>query len=483
MRPPVNRWLVLAIVGFAQFMVILDATIVNVALPAIQDDLGFSRENLQWVVNGYTLAFGGFLLLGGRAGDLFGRKRLFVLGVSLFTVASLLDGLAQNEGMLIGARALQGLGAALVSPAALSILTTTFADGADRAKALGAWSAISAGGGAVGLLLGGLLTDQLSWQWIFFVNVPIGLLALALALRYVPESKLTARTGFDVGGAVLVTLGLVVLVYAITKAQTWGWGDGRTIGLEAAAVALLAAWGVLESRLRHPLIRLGVFRIRTLASANSAMLLVGGALFSMFFFGSLYLQQVKGYDALQTGLAFLPMTMGIIVGAVMSQSLIVRFGVKPVLIGGLLTASTGLLVLTGLSPDSSYATTMLPGLVLVAIGMGNTFTPLTLTATTNVGPEEQGLASGLFTTAQQVGGALGLAILSTIASDTTASRLGETVGRPGAADQASALVHGYTTAFEVGVGFMLAGVLLATFVLRRRDVAHVDVSEPAVAAA
>jgi EmrB/QacA subfamily drug resistance transporter len=475
MRTPLNRWLILAIVGFAQFMVILDATIVNVALPAIQDDLGFSRESLQWVVNGYTLAFGGFLLLGGRAGDLFGRRRLFVLGVSLFTVASLLDGLAQSEGMLIASRALQGLGAALVSPAALSIVTTTFTGGADRAKALGVWSAISAGGGAVGLLLGGVLTDQLSWQWIFFVNVPIGLLALGLALRFVPESRLTARTGFDLGGAALVTAGLVVLVFAITKAQAWGWGDGRTIALEAAAAALLVGWGALESRLRHPLIRLGVFRIRTLASANGAMLLVGGALFSMFFFGSLYLQNIKGYDALQTGLAFLPMTVGIIAGAAMSQALIRRFGVKPVLIGGLLVAASGLLILTGLSPDSSYATSMLPGLVLMAVGMGNTFTPLTLTATTNVGPEEQGLASGLFTTAQQVGGALGLAILSTIASGATDTRLGQAHGRPDAAAQAAALVHGYTTAFEVGVAFMLAGVLMATVVLRRRDVAHVNV--------
>jgi MFS family permease len=337
------------------------------------------------------------------------------------------------------------------------------------------WSAISAGGGAVGLLLGGVLTDQLSWQWIFFVNVPIGLLALGLALRYVPESRLSARTGFDLGGAALVTAGLVVLVFAITKAQAWGWGDGRTIALEAAAAALLIGWGALESRLRHPLIRLGVFRIRTLASANGAMLLVGGALFSMFFFGSLYLQNIKGYDALQTGLAFLPMTVGIIAGAAMSQALIRRFGVKPVLIGGLLVAASGLLILTGLSPDSSYATAMLPGLVLMAVGMGNTFTPLTLTATTNVGAEEQGLASGLFTTAQQVGGALGLAILSTIASGATDARLGQAPGRPDAAAQAAALVHGYTTAFEVGVAFMLAGVVMATVVLRRRDVAHVNV--------
>jgi|SRR5829696_1077499 len=479
-----SRWLVLVLVCLAQFMVILDATIVNVALPSIQHDLGFSQNGLQWVINGYTLFFGGFLLLGGRAADLVGRKRLFLTGVAIFTVASLLDGLAQSGGMLVAARALQGLGAALVSPAALSIITTTFQEGPDRTRALGVWAGIAGGGGAVGLLLGGILTDLLAWEWIFFVNIPIGVAAFLLSLRYVPESRIASRTGgFDLLGATAVTSGLVVLTYAIVKAQDFGWADPRTVGLGALAIGLLGAFWLIESRSDHPLVRLSIFRIRTLSTTNGAMLLIAGALFSMFFFGSIYLQEVLGFSPLESGVAFLPFTAGIMAGAGLSQQLIRRIGIKPVLVTGITLATAGLLYLTGISADGSYATDMLPGIILLSIGMGGVFVPLTLTATTNVGAEDQGLASGIFNTSQQVGGALGLAILSTLATDRTTSYLAGLGGRPSSSQEAAALVEGFQAAFAVGAGLMVAGLVMVLVLLRRRDVAHISGVEPALVAA
>ena len=338
-----NRWLVLVIVCLAQFMVVLDATVVNVALPSIQADLGFSAANLQWVINSYTLIFGGFLLLGGRAGDLFGRRKLFLWGVAIFSFASLLNGLATSDTWLVAARGLQGLGGALVSPAALSIITTTFAEGADRTKALGVWSAIAAGGGAFGLLLGGVLTDLLSWEWIFFVNVPIGIATAALAVRYVPESRAPHRTrGIDLPGAITVTAGLVVLVYAIVKAEDFGWGSARTLGLAAIAFALLAAFVYIESTSKAPLIRLGIFRVRSLAGANTVLLLVVGGLFAFFFFSSLYVQQILGYSPLEAGLAFLPVTVGIGLGAAIAQQLVKRIGVRTTGAIGMLIAAFGL---------------------------------------------------------------------------------------------------------------------------------------------
>jgi len=477
-RAPANRWLVLVLVCFGEFMIVLDATIPNVALPSIQEDLALSNADLRWVVNGYTLLFGGFLLLGGRPADLVGRKRLFLAGLVLFSAASLLCGLATDATTLIVARALQGLGAALLSPAALSIITTTFAEGPERTKALGVWGAIAAGGGAFGLLLGGVLTESLSWEWIFFVNVPIGLVAFVASSRWVPESRLATLTGgFDLPGAVLATAGLVLLTFAIVRSEAWGFGDARTLGLAVAALALLAGFLAVERRHRAPLVRLGIFRVRSLAAANASMLLVAGGLFAFFFFGSLYLQQVKGYGALDTGVAFLPMTAGIVIGSGLASVLIRRFGVKPVLVGGLMAAAAGMLWITTLTPESSYAGGLLPGLALIALGMGNTFVPLTLTATTNLEADDQGLASGLFTTAQQVGGALGLAILSTVATDTTSSRLAEAGGQVAPAVRADALVDGFTSAFTVGAGLMVAGALLATFWLRTRDVAEVDVRD------
>jgi EmrB/QacA subfamily drug resistance transporter len=480
-----NRWLVLVIVCLAQFMVILDATIVNVALPSIQRGLHFSSADLQWVINAYTLIFGGFLLLGGRAADLFGRRRLFIIGVVLFSGASLLNGLATSSTMLIVGRGLQGLGGALVSPAALSIITTTFAEGSDRTRALGVWSAIAAGGAAVGLLMGGILTDVLSWQWNFFVNVPIGIAALVLALRYVPESHAENRPDtVDIAGAASVTAGLVTLVYAIVKAQQFGWTSGRTLGLGAVAVALLALFVWLERRSKAPLVRLSIFRNRSLSGANLAMLMVVSGMFAMFFFATLYVQEILGYSPLKAGLAFLPVTAGIIVGAGIAQQGIRRIGPRMQAVAGISIAAAGLFMLSGLPWDGSYVANLLPGLALIAVGMGMTFVPITLMATTGIGGDDAGLASGLLNTAQQVGGALGLAVLSTVAASQTSTLLSGLGHAPTATDRAVALVSGYTTGFTVGGVLMVAGALLLMLLVRKRDVATIVAgAEPAAVAA
>jgi EmrB/QacA subfamily drug resistance transporter len=471
----VNPWLVLVIVGLAQFMVVLDATIVNVALPSIQRGLHFSPESLQWIVNAYTLAFGGFLMLGGRAADLLGRRRLFLIGIVLFSAASLMNGLASSAGVLVAGRALQGLGGALVSPAALSVLTTTFAEGRERTTALGVWSAVAVGGGAVGLLLGGVLTSLLSWQWVFFVNVPVGIFAIALALRFVPESRVeNAGGGVDFAGAVSITAGLVVLVYALVNAQSAGWVSTETLGLGALAVALLAAFVLIESRLRHPLIRLGIFRMRSITGANAAMLLVAGGMFAMFFFASIYVQEVLGYSALRAGLAFLPVTVGIIAGAGLSQQLIRRVGVRAVGLAGMSIAAVGLIVLSRIPVAGTYLGDLLPGLMIMSVGMGLTFVPITLIATTNVSANDAGLASGLLNTAQQLGGAIGLAVLSTLAANTTANRLSSLGHAPSPADGVSALVSGFHVAFLVGAFLMLSGAVILAATVRRRDVARID---------
>jgi EmrB/QacA subfamily drug resistance transporter len=481
----VNPWLVLVIVGLAQFMVILDATIVNVALPSIQHGLNFSPASLQWIVNAYTLAFGGFLMLGGRAADLIGRRRLFVLGIVLFSAASLMNGLAGSAGILVAGRALQGLGGALVSPAALAVLTTTFAEGRERTTALGVWSAIAVGGGAIGLLLGGVLTSLLSWQWIFFVNVPVGVIAILLALRFVPESRVeNARGGVDVAGAVSITAGLVVLVYALVNAQTAGWISLTTFGLGAIAAALLAGFFVIESRLRHPLIRLGIFRMRSITGSNLAMLLVAAGMFALFYFASIYVQEVLGYSALRAGLAFLPVTGGIIVGAGLSQQLIRRVGVRAVGLVGMTIAATGLILLSRIPVAGTYLGDLLPGLMIMAIGMGLTFVPITLIATTNVEAHDAGLASGLLNTSQQLGGAIGLAVLSTLAANTTSNTLAALGQAPSAAARISALVSGFHVAFLVGAFLMLGGAAIMAATVRRGDVTRIDQAvEPVVLAA
>ncbi len=466
-----SKWLVLVIACMAQFMVVLDATVVNIALPSVQRGLHFSPANLQWIVNGYTLVFGGFLLLGGRAADLIGRKRLFLAGVLLFSVASLINGFAQTSGMLIAGRALQGLGGALVSPAALAIITTTFSDAGERTKALGVWSAIAASGAAVGLLMGGVLTDIASWRWVFFVNVPVGIITIAMALRYVAESRIEVENrSFDLAGAVTVTGGLVVLVYAIVKAQAYGWGSVKTIALLAAAVALLATFMTIEARSKAPLMRLSIFRIRALAVADLVLLLVASGMFGMFFFASLYVQEILGYSPLRAGLAFLPVTAGIIIGAGVAQQLIKRVGVRNVSTAGIALASAGMLVLTQLPVHGSYVSDLLVGLLPMSLGMGLTFVPITLMGTSGVSEEDAGLASGLFNTAQQVGGSLGLAILSTLAASQTTSVLHGT----STAAVLAARVSGYHVAFLAAAIMLGAGVVIMTVALRRQHIREVE---------
>jgi EmrB/QacA subfamily drug resistance transporter len=457
---------ILVLICFAQFMVVLDATVVNVALPSIQNDLGLSEANLQWIVNAYTLVFGGFLLLGGRAGDLLGRKRLFLGGLVVFTLASLLDGLAVSSGMLIGSRALQGLGAAFISPAALAIISTTFKEGADRAKALGVWAAIAIGGSAVGLVLGGALTQTLSWPWIFFINVPVGVAVFLFSLRLVPESKdEAAHRSFDIAGAVSVTGGLMALVYAIVTAQRDGWGSAQAIGTFVVAAALLVGFVFIELRATAPLVRLSIFRIRSLTTANVVMFLVASGLFAMFFFNSLYIQRVLGFGPLKAGLAFLPFTAGIILSAGFASNFAPRIGVRPIAIGGMIVTSIGMLLLTRLPVHGSYVADVLPSLVVTSLGLGCVFLPLTLVATTGLENEDQGLASGLFNTSQQVGGALGLAILSTFAASATSGDHG--------VSKSAALVDGFHVAFAGGAIFILVALVALLALLRRHHVEQI----------
>lgn len=479
----VNRWLILVVVCLAQFVVVLDATIVNVALPSIQQGLHFSLDSLQWVVNGYTLTFGGFLLLGGRVADLLGRRRLFIVGLIVFSVASLVDGLSQNSGMLIAARAFQGVGAAFLSPAALSLLTTNFPDSAERTRALGVWSAISAGGGAVGLLAGGVLTTALSWQWIFFVNVPIGALAVLAALRYIPESVADlGHRRFDVAGALSVTTGLVLLVFTLVKAQSFGWASLTTVGLFAISAVLLVGFVVIEMRSEAPLIRMNIFTVRTLAVGDLILLLVGAGLFSMFFFTSLYAQEILGYSALRAGVAFFPVALAIGVGAGISQALIPRFGVRTTIIVGLGLGIAGMAVMTQLPLHGTYPN-LLAGLMPISIGLGLTFAPATLLGTSGVRGQDAGLASGLLNTAQQVGGAIGLAVLSTLASNRTSTVLATLHQAPSRAAFLGAEVDGFHVAFIGGGLLFIAGLLAAVTLLRERHVAHMAANRPVAEAA
>ena len=445
-----RRWKALAVLAVAQFMVVLDASIVNVALPSIQIDLGFSENGLQWVVNAYTLMFGGFLLLGGRAADLFGRRRVFMIGLIVSSAASLAGGFATSSGWLIVARGVQGLGAAIVSPAALSIVTTTFTEGAERNKALGIWGALAGAGGAVGVLMGGMLTEWAGWEWVLFVNVPIGVAAALAAPRFVRESRTHERTSMDVAGAVSVTAGLIVLVYALVDANDAGWGSTQTVGLLALSVALIVAFVVVELRTKHPIMPLTIFRNRNVASADAVALLVGASLFSMFFFISLYLQQVLDDSALEAGLSYLPLAVSIILSAGFASQLVTKVGPKPVLVSGLVLTTIGLVLFTQISPDGSYVGDVLVPSVIVAVGLGLSFVSLTITAVSGVTHHDAGMASGLLNTAQQVGGALGLAVLSSVAT----SQIGGSRGPV-------ALTDGFQSAFAVGAGFAALGVVLA----------------------
>ncbi len=469
-----HKWYALALLCTVQFMVVLDIAVVNVALPSIQTDLGFSQENLQWVISAYALFFGGFLLLGGRAADLLGRRRVFLVGIVVFTVASLLSGFAWSEASLIVSRALQGLGAAIISPAALSILTTRFAEGPERNTALGAWGAVGAFGAVAGVLLGGVLTDLLSWEWIFYVNVPVGVVAFLLTPVLLEESHDASARSFDLPGAALVTGGLVTLVYAITQANQYGWGSAETIGFFAAAAALLVGFVAWEARTSDPIMPLSIFRLRTLVGANVAGLILGTVLFSMFLMLTLYMQQVLGYSPLKTGFAYLAVAGTAIVWSAVAAQLVTRVGVKPVLVVGMTFLTAGVAYFTQVSPGGSYVTDLLPGFLVIAVGMGFSFVPISIAALAGVKPAEAGLASGLINTSQQVGGALGIAALSAIATSATGDKIAS------GAQRATALTDGFQAAFTAGAAVGVVGILVALFVVRGRDIAT---TAPAVEAA
>ena len=472
-----HRWLALALLSVVQFMIVLDIAIVNVALPSIQTDLGFSQENLQWVISAYALVFGGFLLLGGRTADIVGRRKLFLVGLGVFSVASLVAALAWNEPSLIGARALQGLGAAIIAPAALSILMTTFTEGRERNIALGVWGAVGGFGAAAGVLMGGVFTDALSWEWIFYINIPVGLAAMALAPVLLAESRDAAAASFDAPGAVLVTSGLVAAVFGITQANEYGWTSIASIGIFAAAVALLAGFVVWELRAEEPLMSFSIFRIKTVAGANIAGFILGTALFSMFLMLTLYMQQVLGYSAMKTGIAYLAVAGTSIVWAMVAQTLVTKVGVKPVLVTGMGLLTIGLLSFTQVSVGGSYVRDLLPGFLLTAAGMAFSFVSISIAALAGVEARDAGLASGLINTSQQIGGALGIAVLSAVA-------IAQTNGPAGSGDAgAQALTNGFQAAFWVGVGVAAAGVLAALVLIRRDELETVPVGDPVPAAA
>jgi len=457
--PDPRRWQALALVCVAFFMTILDVSIVNVALPSIKTSLDVSDTSLQWVLIAYAITFGGFLLLGGRLADLLGRRRIFMIGVTVFAAASLVCGLAGSIGILVAARAVQGLGAALVSPATLSIITTTFEEGAERNKALGIWGAMGGSGAAAGVLAGGILTQYLGWEWIFFVNVPVGVAVLLLTRSVVRESRIEGLSGFDAAGAVTVTGSLALLTYAVSKAPDVGWATGRTIGLLVASGVLLLAFIAIERRVRSPLVPFSIFRVRTVTGANVSGVLLGAVVYANFFLLTLYVQQVLGYSAVKTGLTFLFTAGTVVIVAGLSQALTTRVGPRPVLVTGMVLITAGMLWYTQIPVSGSFVSNLLGGYLLVGFGMAFAFIPMSIAALAGVQEHEAGLASGLINTSQQVGGALGVAIVSTVAF-THATNLLKT-----GASQASAFTSGFSLAFWVlavlgAVGAILAGLLV-----------------------
>jgi EmrB/QacA subfamily drug resistance transporter len=457
-----TRWLALLVLCLGDLMIVLDTTIVNVALPSIREDLGFSETSLAWVVNAYLLTFGGFLLLGGRLGDLFGHRRLFLVGIGLFTAASLACGLATSQAVLVGARAVQGVGGAVVSAVALSLMMTLFTEPAERAKAMGVFGFVAAGGGSVGVLLGGILTDVLDWHWIFLVNLPVGVVVYLLSLRLLPAARGQAReTRLDVAGAVTVTAALMVAVYAIVNGNEVGWTSGRTLGLLAAAGALLAAFLAIEARTASPLVPLGLFRLRNLATANGVGILWAAAMFAWFFLSALYLQLVLGYSPLEVGLAFLPANL--IMGALslgLSAKLVLRFGIRPPLVTGMLLVAAGLALFARAPVDGTFVVDVLPSMIVLGFGVGMAFNPVLLAAMSDVEQSEAGLASGVVNTSFMMGGALGLAVLASLAASRTDTLL------EAGDDPLTALNGGYQLAFLVGALFAVAAAVLGGALLR-----------------
>jgi EmrB/QacA subfamily drug resistance transporter len=460
-----RRWSALALIVTAQFMVILDVAIVNVALPSIKTDLGFSQTNLQWVISVYAILFGGALLLGGRLADLLGRRRLFVSGLALFTVSSLLCGLAWSEASLIAFRAVQGLGGALLAPAALSLLMTTFAEGRERNLALGIYGAASGSGAAAGVLLGGVLTSYLSWSWIFFINVPVGVAAIALAPLLLRESRADlASRHFDFPGAASITAGLMLLVYATTRATSEGWGSETTIALLAGSAALVLAFIAIELRSPSPLLPLRIFRVRTLAAANAAMAIVGAVAFSEFFLLTLYMQDVLHYSAMESGAAFSAFALTVVVVSNAAQIVVGRFGVRPTLTAGLLVSAASVAWLTRLPVDGQYFWDLFPAFVLGGAGMGLSFVPVTIASLTGVERSDAGVASGLINTSRQIGGAVGLAAASAIAAASTTRYVHS--HSPVTPSSGVALDHGFQTALYVLTGLLLLGAVIAISLVR-----------------
>jgi EmrB/QacA subfamily drug resistance transporter len=467
-----RRWTALILLCVAQFIVVLDASIVNVALPSIGRGLHFSEQDLPWVVNAYVIAFGGFLLLGGRAADLLGRRRVFMAGLMVVAAASLAAGFASDQTELIAARAAQGLGAAIVSPSALSIVTTLFEDGAERNKALGAWGAVAGSAGAAGVLLGGILTESLGWEWVLWVNVPVSLIALALTPGLIAESRSEAATRhFDAAGAVTVTAGLSLLAYALLDASSAGWGSTKIIALLAGALALLGAFVAIERRSRAPLVPFRIFRLRTLTGANVVGVLLGASLFSMFFFISLYMQQVLGYSPIHAGLSYLPLALTIVFAAGLGGQLVTRLGFKPVLAAGMLSVAAGLVWFSQIAVHGSFMSDILGASLLAALGLGFGFVTSTIAAVSGVKEREQGLASGLINTSQQIGGALGLAVLSTIATTRTDHLLS------GGSSLHTALTDGFQSAFLGGAIIAALGFVATLLLIRTRDSrAHLEMA-------
>ena len=476
-----RKWLTLAIVGAAFFMTILDVAIVNVAIPSIEKDLNVTETTVQWVLIAYSITFGGFLLLGGRMADLLGRRLIFLVGLTLFTTASLVCGLSGSIGVLIGARAVQGIGAAIISPAALSIVSTTFREGAERNKALGIWGALGGSGAAAGVLIGGILVSYLGWQWIFYVNVPVGVLVFALTLPFVPESK--AELGhhrFDAWGAITVTSGLALLVYAISKAPDVGWGSARTILLLLASVAILAVFVAIEQRSRAPLMPFRIFRIRSVLGANVVGFLLGAVIFANFLVLTLYVQQVLGWSAIKTGITFLATAGTTVIWAGVAQALTTRYGPRPVITIGLLILAASMLWYTQLPVDGHFWPDLLPPYLIFALGLAFGFVPVTIAALSSVAPQEAGLASGLINTSQQIGGAIGIAIVSTVFTSYVNSNLKPTLR--GGGTLAQVYTTGYQHAFWALIALALLGAVLA-FVLLRGTKIEAPQGEPARAAA
>jgi EmrB/QacA subfamily drug resistance transporter len=468
-----TRWIALYVLCIGMLMIILDATIVNTALPSIQSDLGFSQANLAWVVNAYLIAFGGLLLLAGRLGDLVGRRRIFLIGLAVFTFASLLCGIAQSQEVLIGARLLQGIGGALTSAVILGMIVTMFPEPREQAKAIGVYSFVASAGASIGLLLGGVLTEAINWHWIFFVNLPIGVATALLALRLVERDQgLGIREGADVLGALLITSGVMLLVYTILEVSDYGWGSAHTLGLGAASLLLLAAFVLRESRATTPLIPLRIFRSRNVSGANVVQVLMVAGMYGMFFLGALFMQRVLGYGALEVGLAFLPVAL--LIGALslgFSANLNMRFGAKATLLPGLFLIVVGLVLFAQVPVDADYVSDMLPSMILLGIGAGLSFPSMMTLAMSGATRSDSGLASGLVNTSLQVGGALGLATLATLATTRTDNLLasGEST--------ASALTDGYQLAFLVGAGLVVAAIGFALTVLRSEAVEAQEVAE------